>query len=175
MAYVQDHSNLPAATQRPLVGVITQSDALIERLGKQLADLELLKLDHSLDAYQDMASFAFLLIDFDDISLEQHVATHQSALKQGFVGDVFALAKQSDVALDRHVRLLHRRGIFVHTDDTELAMLRVTIDSSVRKANHADRPARKGGLAQTAREIAGLIRVWNTRLKNERLTMETRK
>ena len=175
MAYVQDHSNLPLDTQRQLVGVVTQSDALMTRLKGHLPEVELLKLDHRLDQYDDMSSFSFLLIDFDDMSLEQHVTTHQSALKQGFVGDVFGVAKATDAALDRHVRLLHRRGVFTHTDDTELAMLRITIDSAIRKAAHAERPNRKGGLAQTAREIAGLIRVWNTRLKNERLTMETRK
>lgn len=175
MAYVQDHSNLPSQAQRPLVGVVTRSDALMLRLQGHLPALELLQLDHGLDAYDDMGAFAFLLIDFDQMALDQHVSAHQTALKQGFVGDVFGIAAATDTALDRHVRLLHRRGVFVHTDDTELAMLRVTMDSATRKAAHAERPIRKGGIAQTAREIAGLIRVWNTRLKNERLTMETRK
>ena len=175
MAYVQDHTNLSLEAQRPQIGVVTQSDKLMARLAEYLPEVELLKLNHSLDAYTDMGAFSFLLIDFDHTPLEQHVSTHQTALKQGFVGDVFGLAEATDAALDRHVRLLHRRGVFAHTDDTELAMLRVTIDSAARKAAHAERPARKGGIAQTAREIAGLIRVWNTRLKNERLTMETRK
>ncbi|MEO0392727.1 MAG: hypothetical protein AAF213_05715 [Pseudomonadota bacterium] len=175
MAYVQDHSSLPTAAPRPLVGVITTQDSLVTKLGASLPDVELLKLDYALDEHNDLSAFAYLLIDFDELSLEQHVNTHQTALKLGFSGDVFGLAQTTDAALDRHVRLLHRRGVFVHSDDTDLSLLRVTIDTALRKAATAEAPRQRGGIAQTAREIAGLIRVWNTRLKNERLTMEQRK
>ncbi|MBV6632333.1 MAG: hypothetical protein KI792_04775 [Alphaproteobacteria bacterium] len=159
---------------RPIIALVSEQDALIEALATALPGFEIISKPEMPSKGLGWSSVDAIIVDLDTIDMADQLSLHNEATATGFAGDSYAVGKAADPALDRHLKLLSQPGLFVHSDETDMAILNVTLKRGIQRQRQADEIARpkRAGIAGTAREIAGLIKAWNTRLAHERGTEE---
>ncbi|MEM6902462.1 MAG: hypothetical protein AAF556_04410, partial [Pseudomonadota bacterium] len=154
---------------RPIIALIGATPDASERLTKALPGYDVVNTTSDEIASVDWSQISAIVIDLDKLGINAQLTLYTEASAAGYSGDCFAIGAVADPAIDRHLKLLNQPGLFVHSDETDLAILNVMVKRSLLKQRQSrETVARKAvGIAGTAREIAGLIKAWNMRLAHE--------
>tara|TARA_Y100000588_G_C14242884_1_gene920147 strand:+ start:1273 stop:1809 length:537 start_codon:yes stop_codon:yes gene_type:complete len=152
-----------------VIAVVSNNQELIAALRHTLVNIEIVPVSYAELMAFKWHGFAALLVDFDEVDITTHIQRHRQMTDQGFAGAVIGLASVVDASLDRQLRLLHQHGLHLHSNEIDLLILGITLDSVIRDCSKSGPFGRRSakGMAGTAREIATLIKVWNKRLENE--------
>ena len=155
---------------RPIIALVSDEPSLIETLATALPDFDIVEYSKLEPAGLSWPKISAMVVDLDTIGITNQLTLMSEASAAGFEGESYAVGGAADAALDRHLKLLNQPGLFVHGDDTDMAILNVTLKRDLQRSQKPHRGAngKPVGIAGTAREIAGLIKAWNARLAHER-------
>lgn len=154
---------------RSIIALVSEQSGLTGTLSAALTDFEIVNQVDLERVGLSWTDISAMVVDLDTYGITNQLTLMNQVASEGFTGETYAVGANADPELDRHLKLLNQQGLFVHDDETDMAILNVTLKRDLQKQQRSRHgaKAKRTGIAGTAREIAGLIKAWNTRLSHE--------